>query len=82
MMLSLVRIQIRGRVSSLMNTYHRLSTGYGEMAFVERHNPYSDFRDLVRKLDRDTKGLFKDTLVKLLIYASSFDVNLIMSTVH
>jgi hypothetical protein len=74
-----VQIQIHGRVSSLMNTYYRLSKGCDEMAFVDRHIPFSKFRQHVRKLDRDTRGLFNDTLVKFPIYTFSFDVNLIMS---
>jgi hypothetical protein len=80
-MASPVQTQINGRVSSLMDAYYRLSKGGDEMSFVKRHIPYSEFRQHVRKLDRDTRGLFKDTLVKILIYASSFDLNLIMSIV-
>jgi hypothetical protein len=51
------------------------------MTLVGRHIPCTDFRKYVRKLDSDTRVLFDDTLVKFLIYASSFDLNLIMSIV-
>lgn len=75
------QIQIHDRVSSLMDTYYRLSKGCDKMTFMERHIPYSEFREHVRKLDDDTSVLFNDTLVKLLTYASPFDSNLIMSIV-
>src|SRR5260370_6976785 len=75
------QIQIHGRVSSLMDTYYRLRKGCDEMTLVGRHIPCTDFRKYVRKLDSDTRVLFDDTLVKFLIYASSFDSSLIMSIV-
>ncbi len=64
-----------------MDMYYRLSKGCDEMTFIERHIPRSEFRKHVGKLDNDTRVLFNDTLVKLLTYASSFDLNLIMSIV-
>jgi len=53
---------LEGRLDFLMNAYYRLSSGSDKMTLVERHIPFSEFRQRVRKLDRDTKGLFKDTL--------------------
>ena len=64
-----------------MDTYYRLSEGCAGLTLVERHIPYSKFRQLVGKFKSDTRGLFKDTLVRFLIYASSFDQNLTISIV-
>jgi hypothetical protein len=64
-------------VSSLFNTYYRLSKGYEQVTFPQRHNPYSEFRKLVSKLESDAKGLFDDTMVDF-SYASSFSLNLIV----
>lgn len=77
----LAQIQIHDRVSSLTDAYYRLSRGCDTMSLVERHMPCSEFRKYVRKLDRDTEGLFNDTMVKFLIYTSSFDLNLIVSII-
>lgn len=54
--------------SSLMDTCCRLNKRYDKAKLVECHNPYSDFRILVSKLESDARDLLNDTLVKLLIY--------------
>jgi hypothetical protein len=60
---SLFRIHIHGGIRSLMNAYCRLSERRDEATFIERHLPYSQFRDRVSRLEDRAKGLLKDTMV-------------------
>ena len=46
-----------------MNAYCRLSERRDEATFIERHFPYSQFRDRVSRLEDRAKGLLKDTMV-------------------
>lgn len=51
------------RISRLLDMYYRLFKGYEEVTFSTRHNPFSEFRKHVAKLERDAMGLLNDTLV-------------------
>ena len=54
-------------VSSLMDTYCRLSKRSDEAWFPERHNPFSEFRQQVSGLVQDARALLNDTMVKFLV---------------
>lgn len=53
---------LEGDLEMLINAYHRLNKGCDGMTLVERHIPYSKFRQHVRKLERDTRGLSNDIM--------------------
>jgi len=57
---SLKDLEVKHR--TLMNTYYRLSKGCDEMAFVDRHIPYSEFRYHLSRFEEHAKALLKDTL--------------------
>ena len=50
----------------------RLSKGYEEVSFPQRHLPYTLFRRQVAALEQHAKALLNDTLVKL---SYSFTIN-------
>jgi len=52
-------------ISSLTNMYYRINKRYEEATFRERHNPYSQFRIGVARLENHAKALLNDTLVKI-----------------
>jgi len=59
--------KLNAGVSSLLDQYYRLSEGYEEVTFAERHLPRTLFRKQVSALVQNAKALLNDNMVKFLI---------------